>query len=283
MTPRQADAGSTVDAGGTARYAPILRRILPALDPVVDDLFLLEPHEIGELAARAPAPDLAAVLHANPRLRRFLCVRHPPVTTVLDALLAEFPGEEGAQLARAEENVVWEIADLIAYERAADYYAERSSIAWDVAAVSDVVKLDGAAALDAGAGTGRVALTLAPLVRDVFAVEPVGNLRRYLRARAADLRLRNVHVVDGFVHQIPLPDASVDVVVTSHAIGWDLPREVAEIDRVLRPGGAAVHTLTASPSPGDPVLEGLLSTGHVHGTVVGADGRIVHRFVRRRP
>src|SRR4051794_19137997 len=46
------------------------------------------------------------------------------------------------------------------------------------------------------------------------------------------------HPVDGTAESIPLPDASVDAVTVGQAFHWfDPPAALAEIDRVLRPGG----------------------------------------------
>jgi hypothetical protein len=60
-------------------YARLLQEMFPDLEPMVDDLFLLEAHQIARLPERAPARELAAVLHAHPGLNRFLTTRHPPI------------------------------------------------------------------------------------------------------------------------------------------------------------------------------------------------------------
>ena len=45
-------------------------------------------------------------------------------------------------------------------------------------------------------------------------------------------------MVDGTAESIPLPDASVDVVTVAQAFHWfDAPAALAEIARVLKPGG----------------------------------------------
>ena len=112
-------------------YAAALRSTFDGLDPVVDDLLLLERHEVSELLDRAPARELAGVLHSDPRLRRFLVARCPEVEPRMEALLAAF-GPVGSQdITRCEQAVVWEVADLIAYERAPDLYDQRSAIPFD--------------------------------------------------------------------------------------------------------------------------------------------------------
>ena len=158
------------------------------LDPVVDDLLLLERDEVSELLDRAPARDLAGVLHSDPRLRRFLVARCPEVEPRTQALLAAF-GPVGTQdITRCEEAVVWEVADLTAYERAPDLYDERSAIPFDAAAVNELAPLAGATAADVGAGTTEWH-SVGPHAREVSAIEPVANLR-HRPARAYRPRTR---------------------------------------------------------------------------------------------
>jgi SAM-dependent methyltransferase len=64
----------------------------------------------------------------------------------------------------------------------------------------------------------------------VIAVEPDDEMRALIPAPAK--------AVAGTAEAIPLPDASVDAVFVGQAWHWfDIPRAVAEIHRVLRPGG----------------------------------------------
>jgi len=263
-------------------YAEVLRRSFPALDPVVDDLFLLEAHEVAELPHRVPARELAAVLHAWPSLHRFLGMRHPPVAPTLDELLATYAAVTEDELPGCADVVLWEVADWIVYQRAPAYYDERVAIPWDVAAVTGVVDLTGARVIDAGAGTGRVALSVAPLAASVFAVEPVAALRGYLRGRAAGRGLDNVYVLDGVLHAVPLPDETADVLLTCHAVGWNLAAELREIDRLVRPGGTVLHAFAEleGQTLGGPVQQALESHGYVHSTHRSARG-LLHCYTRR--
>jgi len=49
----------------------------------------------------------------------------------------------------------------------------------------------------------------------------------------------NIEPIEGIAEQIPLPDASVDVVTSNGVLNLvlDKPRAFAEIARVLKPGG----------------------------------------------
>jgi ubiquinone/menaquinone biosynthesis C-methylase UbiE len=59
------------------------------------------------------------------------------------------------------------------------------------------------------------------------------------RRNAAESDLSNVHFLKGFIEQIPLPAESVDVVISNCVINLsvDKPSVLAEIARVLKPGG----------------------------------------------
>ena len=84
--------------------------------------------------------------------------------------------------------------------------------------------------LDLGAGTGRLTERLLDFGLDVVAVEPIAEMRAHIPAPA--------QAIDGTAEAIPLDDASVDAVTAGQAFHWfDAPRAMAEICRVLRPGG----------------------------------------------
>ena len=86
---------------------------------------------------------------------------------------------------------------------------------------------------DLAAGTGKLTRRLVGLGASVVAVEPVEGMRSQLRAAVP-----GIEVADGTAESIPLPDASVDVVTVAQAFHWfDAPVTLAEIARVLRPGG----------------------------------------------
>jgi SAM-dependent methyltransferase len=84
--------------------------------------------------------------------------------------------------------------------------------------------------LDLAAGTGPLTAGLLDLGLSVVAVEPLDEMRARIPSGAEALA--------GTAEQIPLPDESVDAVFVGQAWHWfDVPRAVAEIHRVLRPGG----------------------------------------------
>jgi ubiquinone/menaquinone biosynthesis C-methylase UbiE len=93
------------------------------------------------------------------------------------------------------------------------------------------------AALDAACGTGRHAAHLRSLGYDVVGVDATPAMLEVARAKVPDGDFRL-----GSLQQLPVDDASVDVVTCSLALTHvaDIGPVVAELSRVLRPGGWAV-------------------------------------------
>lgn len=87
--------------------------------------------------------------------------------------------------------------------------------------------------LDLAAGTGKLTRLLMPTGAEVVAVEPVAGMRDRLVASLPD-----VEVHDGTAEALPLADRWFDAVTVAQAFHWfDPPVALAEIRRVLRPGG----------------------------------------------
>jgi ubiquinone/menaquinone biosynthesis C-methylase UbiE len=92
--------------------------------------------------------------------------------------------------------------------------------------------------VEVGAGSGVSFAHYPKSVREVVAVEPEPRLRELAR-RAAMRAPVPVNVVDGLAEQLPLADASMDAAVVAGVLCSipDPARALAEVARVLRPGG----------------------------------------------
>ena len=92
--------------------------------------------------------------------------------------------------------------------------------------------------VEIGAGSGVSFAHYPTSVREVIAVEPEPCARERAVEAAQAARVP-VRVVDGFAEQLPLADGSVDVAVTAGVLCSvpDQSRALAEVARVLRPGG----------------------------------------------
>ena len=104
-------------------------------------------------------------------------------------------------------------------------------------------------ALDAGAGTGALAFALAPLVREVVAVELVPELIELGRRTAP----ANVEFVEGDLEKLGFERASFDLTGTLRTL-HHVPRPelvLAELTRVTRPGGRVL--VVDQVAPADPL------------------------------
>ena len=89
----------------------------------------------------------------------------------------------------------------------------------------------GRTVVDLAAGTGKLTRALLATGAELVAVEPVAEMRAVLPAGA--------RAVDGTAEAMPLASASADAVVVAQAFHWfDGAAALADIHRVLRPGGA---------------------------------------------
>lgn len=98
--------------------------------------------------------------------------------------------------------------------------------------------------LEIGAGTGLNAARYGPAA-DVVYTEPDPHMARRLRRRG-------VEVVEAGAEKLPFPDASFDAVVSTLVLCTvpDVPAALAEVRRVLKPGGRLVFLEHVRAEPG---------------------------------
>jgi SAM-dependent methyltransferase len=100
----------------------------------------------------------------------------------------------------------------------------------------------GETVLDLGSGGGIDVILSARRVGPegfVYGLDMTDEMLDLARRNAADAGAGNVEFLRGYIEEIPLPDASVDVVISNCVINLsaDKPAVFAEMYRVLRPGG----------------------------------------------
>ena len=101
---------------------------------------------------------------------------------------------------------------------------------------------EGETVLDLGSGAGGDVLISARRVGPsgrAIGLDMTTEMLELARKNAADAGVANVKFLHGYLEEIPLPDASVDVVISNCVINLAADKDVvlAEAARVTRPGG----------------------------------------------
>jgi SAM-dependent methyltransferase len=110
--------------------------------------------------------------------------------------------------------------------------------------------------VDLGAGTGKVARAAAARGWHVTAVEPGEPMLAVLRKRAAAEGVQ-VQVVRASAEETGLPAASFDAALAGEAYHWfDAPAALAEMARIVRPGGGIAFFWNVGDKTDSPLVAG---------------------------
>jgi arsenite methyltransferase len=137
---------------------------------------------------------------------------------------------------------------------------------------------EGEAVLDLGSGGGADVLLSARRVGPtgkVYGLDMTDEMLDRARANAEQAGVANVEWLKGYIEDVPLPDASVDVIISNCVINLsaDKPKVTRESFRVLRPGGRfAVSDVIADPEMDDQTRRDMAQwTGCIAGALTRED------------
>ena len=251
-----------------------------------NSLLLMERFQLGYALGREK-PEfrqaLGIALGGNPTVAWYIKHRCPEYAATVDKLVASAPKVVSAdQLRQAEIYILASMEDFVIYTTPHKMAMGCDFIrGWDSQRLFDLAGFEGKTVLDIGAGSGRLTFAVAEKAAMVYAVEPVGTLREFMRDEIARLGIDNIRVTDGFVMALPFPDATFDIVMSGHVVGDHIDEELAEIERVTKPGGWMLNV------PGDSEFdigpwEELTARGFEEIHYVGSFGKDVHIHRKRK-
>jgi arsenite methyltransferase len=140
----------------------------------------------------------------------------------------------------------------------------------------------GETVLDLGSGAGADVLISARRVGasgKAIGLDMTDEMLELAARNASEAGVTNVEFVKGYLEAMPLPDDSVDVVISNCVINLsgDKPKVIAEAARVLRPGGRfAVSDVIADPAMDEETRSDMAAwTGCIAGALTEPEFRAV--------
>ncbi len=205
-----------------------------------NNLLLLERVQLSWLPGWLPEAELAMALRANPTVEWYMCHKCPEIASWIERVIASHGAQSSLtaeEIRQAELKVMSTINDLLVYAIDPAIYDAQPFLRWDSNELRKMADFAGKIVIDVGSGTGRLAFVAAEQAAVVFAVEPVGNLRQYIKDKARSKDFHNIFAVDGLITELPFPARYADITMSGHVFGDHPADECAELSRVTKPGG----------------------------------------------
>jgi ubiquinone/menaquinone biosynthesis C-methylase UbiE len=230
-------------------YSKMLKELFDGITLDAEDLLMLESFQVKYLPERLPKKEFATLIRKYPYIEKFLISRNPSMAEFIDSVLKASSEIKDENLIKEYcEETLWEIADLLVYNKFPELYDKKVKFTWGIDEIIEKQSLAGKTVADVGAGSGMLAFLLARYAETVYAIEPISSFRTYIRQKAEKGGYRNLYPIDGFLDSIPFPGNSFDILFTSNAIGWNIEKELQEIERVVKTNGQAIHIMRVSES-----------------------------------
>jgi len=244
------------------KYSKMLRELFSGITLSAEDLLLLENFQIKYLPERLPHKEFSVLIREYPFVKHFLVWKNPSIRDFIDSVLKQNKRIQDKRLIKEIcEELIWEIADLIVYNKYPEKYDEIVNFTWSIDEIVPRGSLAGKIVADVGAGSGMLAFLLAEYAGTVYAIEPISSFRNFIRQKAAKNNCMNVYAVDGFLDSIPFPANTFDILFTSNAIGWNIENELKEIERVVKPKGQAIHIMRVKEEMAENPVHDILISG----------------------
>jgi SAM-dependent methyltransferase len=206
-------------------------------------LLLLERVQLSWFPGWVPEVELAIALGANPAVEWYMRHKCPEISPWQDQLLSAHPRSptpSAERIRQAELKILNCINDLVVYVVDPVIYDKQPFLGWDSDELRSVTDFSGKTVIDIGSGTGRLAFIAAEKAAVVFAVEPVGNLRLFIKQKAGLQNINNVFPVDGLITDIPFSNGFADITMCGHVFGDTPEASYKEMKRITSTGGMII-------------------------------------------
>jgi len=125
-------------------YSQKLRGLFPHITLHWEDILLLETFQIKYLPDRVAVKEFATLLRSYPLVQRFLVSKYPPISSFLTRILGENKAVDDKQhMEKYCQEALWEIADLILYNKRPELLDTHAPLRWDMDEISSITPLEG--------------------------------------------------------------------------------------------------------------------------------------------
>ena len=118
------------------KYYSMLKQLFDGIELNAEDLLYLESFQIQYLPDRVPQKEFSTLLREYPIVKRFLISKHPPITSFINDIFKENDKIKDRDLINKHcEQLLWEIADLIVYNKCPEIYDDKVNFTWDISEI----------------------------------------------------------------------------------------------------------------------------------------------------
>ena len=212
-------------------------------DVSIDVILLLEEFHLKYIQNYDLLKEFAIVFQSNPHIEWFVRNKAPELNQWIDDLLHKYKEDKTyskEELREIELKIIYNLEDWIIYVLSPDDYHNQPFNSWDENELLGITNWGNKIVVDIGSGTGKQAFIVAPYVKYLYCVEPVSNLRKYLKNEAKKLKYNNIYVMDGLIDSIPFEDEFADITMCGHVLGDSLDVEINELERITKKDGMVI-------------------------------------------
>lgn len=226
--------------------------------------------------------NLGIALKYNPIVKWYFENKCPESKEIVNQLVKNVPNDLDQDEVRKAELFVMDYGEdfvIYGYPHLMDTHCDFIRD-WKKHRLLELTDFTDKVVIDIGSGSGRLAFAAATKAKHVYASEPVGSLREYLRDKIKRENIENMTVVDGMIDAIPYPDDMFDIVMSGHVWGDDYLGEYNEMVRVVKDGGYIIDCMGEEGEPKN-LDEELIKLGFEYHHYKSVQGGDVYRYIKQ--